>query len=183
MFLDRTNLLKTVDRRGTERCHVLSRSSKFLVAVLFERQPVLVERGPRSYEKQLKMAKIGLDRQDRVIQAYWNIRILRHSLSQPVFFMFSHRFSSVFGLFTIVQGSVETRSMVCQSRSRPFLYFSHQNLFTDGQFGRSLVQHHQKIPLQYNFCTYKWKDTVANQFCNMLTHCAAVQHMGHAWKT
>ena len=46
MFLDRTDLSKTVDRHGTERCHVLSRSSRFLVAVLFERQPVLVERGP-----------------------------------------------------------------------------------------------------------------------------------------
>ena len=45
MFLDRTDLSKTVDRHGTERCHVLSRSSRFLAAVLFERQPVLVERG------------------------------------------------------------------------------------------------------------------------------------------
>ena len=46
MFLTRTDLSKTVDRHGTERCHVLSRSSRFLAAVLFERQPVLVERGP-----------------------------------------------------------------------------------------------------------------------------------------
>ena len=46
MFLDRTDLSKTVDRHGKEHCHVLPRSSRFLVAVLFERQPVLVERGP-----------------------------------------------------------------------------------------------------------------------------------------
>ena len=43
MFLDRTGLSKTVDRHGTERCHVLSRSSRFLAAVLFEQHPVLVE--------------------------------------------------------------------------------------------------------------------------------------------
>ena len=46
MFLDRTDLSKTVDRHGTERCHVLSRSSRFFAAVLLERQAVLVERGP-----------------------------------------------------------------------------------------------------------------------------------------
>ena len=46
MFLDKIDLSKTVDRHGTERCHVLSRSFKFLAAVLFEQQPVLVERGP-----------------------------------------------------------------------------------------------------------------------------------------
>ena len=79
--------------------------------------------------------------------------------------------------------SVDSRSRVCRSRLRPFLYFSHQNLFTDGQFGRSLVQHHPKIPLQYSFCSYKWKDTVANQFCNTLTHCVAVEQMGRARKT
>ena len=53
--------------------------------------------------------------------------------------------------------SVDPRSRVCGRRSRPFLYFPHQNLFTDGQFGRSLVQHHQKIRPQYNFCSCKWK--------------------------
>ena len=63
------------------------------------------------------------------------------------------------------------------------MYLSHQNLFTDGQFGRSLVQHHPKIPPQYSFCSCKWKDTVANQFCNTLTHCVAVEHMGRARKT
>ena len=46
MFLDRIDLSKTIDKHGTERCHVLSRSSRFLAAVLFDRQPVLVERGP-----------------------------------------------------------------------------------------------------------------------------------------
>ena len=79
---------------------------------------------PRSYGKRLKTVKTGLDRQERVIQACQNIRILRHSLSQPVFSMFSHRFSSVFALFTIVQGSVETRSKVCRPSfkglSKPF---------------------------------------------------------------
>ena len=107
MFLDRTDLSKTVDKHWMERCHVLSRSSRFLAAVLFERGPVLTK-------KRLKTVKTSLDRQERVIQACQNIRILRHSLSQPLFSMFSHRFSSVFGLFTIVQGSVETRSKVCR---------------------------------------------------------------------
>ena len=41
MFLDRTDLSKTVDRHGTERCHVLSRSSRFLVAVLLNGSPFL----------------------------------------------------------------------------------------------------------------------------------------------
>ena len=65
-----------------------------------------------SYKKRLKMVKTGFDRQEQVVEACQNIRIPRHSLSQPVFSMFSHRFSSVFGLFTIVQGSVKTRSNV-----------------------------------------------------------------------
>ena len=63
------------------------------------------------------------------------------------------------------------------------MIFSHQILFIDGQFGRSLVQHHPKIPPQYSFCSCKWKDTVANQFCNTLAHCATVEHMGRTWKT
>ena len=63
------------------------------------------------------------------------------------------------------------------------MYLSHQNLFIDGQFGRSLVQHHPKIPPQYSFASCKWKDTVANQFCNTLTHCVVVEHMGRARKT
>ena len=63
------------------------------------------------------------------------------------------------------------------------MYFSHQNLFTDGQFDRSLVQHHQEIPPQYSFCSCKWKDTIANQFCNTLTNSATVEHMGCAQKT
>ena len=79
---------------------------------------------PRSYRKRLKTVKTGLDRQERVIQACQNIQILRHSLLQPVFSMFSHRFSSIFGLFTIVQGFVETRSKVCRPSfkglSKPF---------------------------------------------------------------
>ena len=69
-------------------------------------QPFFLNEAP-FLQKRLKTVKTGLDRQERVIQACQNIRILRHSLLQPVFSMFSHRFSSVFGLFTIVQGSVE----------------------------------------------------------------------------
>ena len=33
------------------------------------------------------------------------------------------------------------------------------------------------------FAAVSGKDTVAYQFCNRLTHCAAVQHMGRARKT
>ena len=66
----------------------------------------------RSYQKRLKMVKTCLDRQEQVIQACQNIQILRHSLSQPVFSMFSQRFSSVFRLFTIVQGYVKTQLKV-----------------------------------------------------------------------
>ena len=114
MFLDKTDLSKTVNRHGTECCHVLSRSFRFLAAVLFEHQPVLVERGPVLTIKRLKTVKLGLDRQERVVQACQNIRILRHFLSQPVFSMFSHHFSSVFGLFTIVRGSVKAvQGCVC----------------------------------------------------------------------
>ena len=40
MFLDRTDLSKTVDRYGTEHCHALSRSSRFFAAVLVERGKV-----------------------------------------------------------------------------------------------------------------------------------------------
>ena len=60
--------------------------------------------GTYSCKKRLKTVMTGLDRQERVIQACQNIRIPRHSLSQLVFSMFSHHFSSVFGLFTVGQG-------------------------------------------------------------------------------
>ena len=33
------------------------------------------------------------------------------------------------------------------------------------------------------FAVVSGKDTAANQFCNMLMHCATVQHMGRASKT
>ena len=86
-------------------------------------QPFFLNEAPFS-QKTAENGKKGLDRQERVVQACHNIRILRHSLSQPVFSMFSHRFSSVFGLFTIVQGSFETRSKVCRPSfkglSKPF---------------------------------------------------------------
>ena len=161
MFLDRTDLSKTVDRHGTERCHVLSRSSS---SRSFWTAARSCWTRPRSYKKRLKTVKTGLDRQERVVQACQNIRILRHSLSQPVFPCFHTVFplflaclQSFKGLSKHVRRSVEPRSRVCQSRSRPFLYFSHQNLLTDGQFAPWLVQHHQKIPLQHSFCSYKWK--------------------------
>ena len=59
MFLDRTDLSKTVDRHGTERCHVLSRSSRFSAAVLLERQAVLVERQAVLVEQGPVLAKNG----------------------------------------------------------------------------------------------------------------------------
>ena len=86
--------------------HILSYSSRFFAAVLVERGPVLAN-------KRLKMIKTDLDRQERVVQVYQNIRIPHQSLSQPVFFMFLHRFFLVFGLITIGQGSVKTRLKVC----------------------------------------------------------------------
>ena len=43
MFLDRTDLSKTVDRQGMELCHVPSRASRFFRDVLVERQPVLAK--------------------------------------------------------------------------------------------------------------------------------------------
>ena len=43
MFLDRTDLSKSVNRHGKERCHVLSRSSRFFSFALLERQPVLAK--------------------------------------------------------------------------------------------------------------------------------------------
>ena len=46
MFLDSTDLSKTVERHETNRCHVLPHSSRFFAAVLLEWQPLLVERGP-----------------------------------------------------------------------------------------------------------------------------------------
>ena len=105
--------------------------------------------------------------------------------------MFSHRFPFVFGLFTIVQGSLKTRSKVCRpsfkGMSKPFkaVFVIFPSKFA--YLMASLVAHWsntiQNIPPQYSFCSCKWKDTVANQFCNTLTHCAAGQHMGRAQKT
>ena len=47
MFLDNTDLSKTIDKHGTKRYHVLSygQKKKFLETILVEQQPVLVERG------------------------------------------------------------------------------------------------------------------------------------------
>ena len=58
MFLDRTDLSKTVDKHGMERCHVLSCSSRFFAPILLERQAVLVEGGP-------VLAKTGKNGKDR----------------------------------------------------------------------------------------------------------------------
>ena len=103
MFLDRIDLSKTVERRGTERCHVLSRSSRFLAAVLVERGPILTK-------KRLKTVKIGLDREERSFKSEYSNST---SFSVTTFFsMFSHRFSlflaclqSFKGLSTLIQGS------------------------------------------------------------------------------
>ena len=113
-------------------------------------------------QKRLKMVKTGLDRQER---SFKPIRIFEFHiiLCRNQFFPCFH---TVLPLFLACLQSfkdlskhgrrfVDPRSRVCRSRSRPFLYFSHQNLFIDGQFGRSLIQHHQKIPPQYSFCSCK----------------------------
>ena len=107
MFLDIIDLSKTVDKHGTECCHVFVPFLQIFDSRSFWTAARSYWTRSRSYKIWLKMVKTGLDRQERVVQACQNIRILRHSLSQPVFSMFSHRFSSVFGMFTIVQESVE----------------------------------------------------------------------------
>ena len=169
-ILDGEDLLKTVDKHGTECCHVLSRSSRFLAVVLVERGPILPK-------KRLKTLMTRLDRQERIIPTYQNIRIQHHCLLQPIFSMFPHHFFSVFGLFTIAQPSVETSSRLFPRHSRPFLHLSHQNSVINCEFRRSLVNHHRKIPLQHIFCSCKWKGHTHDQFWNTLTQCAAVQHM------
>ena len=122
------------------------------------------------------MVKTGLDRQERVVQACQNIRILRHSLSQPVFSMFSHRFSSVFGLFTIVQGSVEAvQGRFCTFPIKIFLLIASLRSDWSNTTERFLYS--------TVFAAYKWKRHCCIQFSNVLTDCAAVQHMGHARKT
>ena len=131
--------------------------------------PLLLDEAP-FLQKTAENGKNSLDRQEQVVQACQNIRILRHSLSQSVFSMFSHRFSSVFGLLTTFQGSVE-------DIQGPFLYFPHQNLFTEAQFGRSLVQHHQKIPPQYSFCSCKWKILPPTSFAT----CSCISLLCNTW--
>ena len=115
MFLDRTDLSKTVDRHGKERCHVLSRSSRFFLQPFFlNGSPFLLNEGHFLQEtaESCKDRRPWQARTDRS-----NLLEYSNSMSFFVatsFSMFSHRFSSVFGLFTIVQGSVKTRSTVCR---------------------------------------------------------------------
>ena len=45
MFLDRTDLSKTVDKHGMERRHALSHFSRFSASVLVEQGPVLTKNG------------------------------------------------------------------------------------------------------------------------------------------
>ena len=80
------------------------------------------------------------------------------------------------GLSTLVQGSVKA----VQGR---FCTFPIKICLLMASLVAHWSQHHQTIPPEYSFCNYKWKDIVANQFCNTLAHCTAMQQMGHVWKT
>ena len=77
-------------------------------------QPFFLNEGP-FLQKMAENGKTVIDKQEQVIQACQNIRIPRHSLSQPTFSKFSQHFPFVFGLFTIVQGSVKTSFKVCRT--------------------------------------------------------------------
>ena len=81
-----------------------------------------------------------------------------------VFSLFLACLQSFKGMSKHGRRSVDPRSRVCRSHSRPFLYLFHQNLLIDCQFALWLVQHHRKIPLQHSFCSYKWKQHSAASF-------------------
>ena len=136
------------------------------------------------------MVKTDLDQQERVIQACQNIRIPRHSLSQPVFPFFTPFFISFWLVYNRSrvyqkhgQRSVDPCSRVCRSRSRPFLYFSHQICLLMANLVAHWSNTTKKFLRSIVFAAITGKDAIANQFCNTLAHCAAMQHMGHARKT
>ena len=136
MFLDRTDLSKTVDRHGMECCHVLSRSSRFLVAVLFERQPVLLEyRGPVLMQKWLKTVKTGLDKprtgRSSLSELFEFHVILYRNQFFPCFHIISPLFLACLQSFkglskTCLKVCRTSFKALCRGRSRPFWYFSHQ---------------------------------------------------------
>ena len=153
-------------------------------------QPFLLNEAPFLQKKRLKTLKTGLDRQERVVQACQNIRIPRHSLSQPVFSMFFTPFFLCFwplynhsgvcqnrveGLLTLVQGSVEAVQghfctlpiKICLLMANLVPHWSN----TTKRFLRNTI-----------FAAVSGKDTAANQFYNTLTCCTNVQHMGRARK-
>ena len=101
MFLDRTDLSKTVDRHGTERCHVLSRSSRFLAAVLVLNEAPFLQ----------KTAENGKNRP-------WQARTGRSSLSEysnSTSFSVATRFFHVFTPFFLCFWPVYNRSRVCRN--------------------------------------------------------------------
>ena len=130
MFLDIKNLSKNVDRHGTEHYHVLSSSSRFLVAVLSEQQPVIVERGPflqKTAKNGKKQALTGKNRSFKLVKIFEFYIILHRnqffSCFHTVFPLFLACLQSFKGLSKHGRRSVDSRSRVCRSRSRPFLYF------------------------------------------------------------
>ena len=94
---------------GIERHHILSRSSRFLAAVLVEQQSALAEKGAVLTETRAENGKNRPSQAITVVQAYLEyLNPTSFSVARPVSSMFSYHLSSIFGLFTIFQGSAET---------------------------------------------------------------------------
>ena len=150
MSLDMTDLSRIVNSDGIERYHVLSVSSNFWQPFLLNKCPFLEKRDENGNERPWK-----------AIKGRSSLSECSTSKSVSVatsFFCVLHHFSSVFRLFTIIQGSVvrisvEPRPRFCRCLSSLFPIIFHQNSHIDDHSGRSLVQHHRKIPLQHNSCS------------------------------
>ena len=99
ILLHRTDLSRTVDRHGTERCHVLSHSSRFLAAVRVERQPILPKTAENGNGRPWKARKNGSS-----LSEYSNSASLAVETSFSTFYTF---FPQIWPLYT--------RSMVCQN--------------------------------------------------------------------
>ena len=139
MFLDRTDLSKTVDRHGTGRVMSCPVPPDFW-------QPFFLNGSPFLLNEALflqKTAEKGKSRPGQTRTGRSSLSEYSNSTSFSVATSFFHVFTPFFlcfwpvynrsrvyqntvkGLSTLVQESVE-------AVQGPFLYFSHQNLFTDG---------------------------------------------------
>lgn len=91
ILLDRIDLSKAVDRHGMERCHILSPSVNFLVAVVCRRRSI--------HRKKAKildaMLKKVIKDPEMVLQACRKIHNSHHPLLYPVLSVFSDDMLSV----------------------------------------------------------------------------------------